>query len=67
MNLPGWSLEVPDIFAAEPEHDNDVIACCKRLWSDTSLAHAPFLALRHSYLDQMGGRLGQRRERPATR
>ena len=42
MTLPGWQIEVPEVFE---RLEHDVIMCVKQYWSDSHLAQPPLLVL----------------------
>ena len=48
LNLPGWELEVPDLFKDTDRHPQDVVMVCKQFWASDQLAQPPLLWCPHS-------------------
>ena len=49
LNLPGWELEVPDLFKDTVRHPQDVVMVCKQFWASDKLAQPPLLWCPHSW------------------
>ena len=48
LNLPGWELEVPDLYKDTDRHPRDVVMVCKPLWASDGLAQlSQLLSLIH--------------------
>ena len=45
LHLPGWELEVPDLYKDTIRHPRDVVMVCKQFWASDRLAQPPLLWL----------------------
>ena len=53
LNLPGWELEVPHVFAKEDRHPQDVVMVCKQFWASDRLAQPPLLWIPHAWFARL--------------